>query len=696
MKSTLAFIMGFAVILSANSFAENGTVSLDIAGTASLPLADDALYFGPGFGGAVGMAAGIGESPFSAEGGLSYSYVPLSNDINISMSTLALDAGAAFSLLDAGPFGVTLDGKGGGCFATLSDGSASDFVPLVSGGMRLSWSFSSLAPFLKASYTNKLGLSQEVTVAGGLRYGFAKAKPSREEEPRLELMQIKKGSAGMTVSRLSVDPIFPVFYTYYDSNRLGSISVRNDGKSTIESVEAGFLVKQYMDDQKVTQGPVTLAPGESAEIPLFALFTDEILRISEGSKASGSITVGYTVKDKEYTIDIPATIQFYDRNSMSWIDDRRAAAFVTAKDPLVLKFSKNLGGLIDSTRVYYLPKNFTAALGVFQSLKQYGLKYVVDPNNSYESVSKNQTAVDFIQFPRQTLDYKAGDCDDLSVLTAALLESLGARAAFITVPGHIYVAVDLDIKPDEARQRFSADMLIFANDKSWLPFEVTGLSGNFLDAWNLGAQEWRTAARNGEGALYPVAEAWSLYPPVGFTTESAQAQPPDAKALDSICVAEVEQYLEKQMAPVITKINADMAKEGRTPKLLNKLGVTYGKAGLRDDALAAFREATAKEDYASALINLGNIHFQKKDFTSALVYYERALKKAPTDPNALLAAARINHELENYGVASKYYTELKQTDTALAERFAYLDLRGEESVRAADASGTKEVVVWSE
>ena len=48
----------------------------------------------------------------------------------------------------------------------------------------------------------------------------------------------------------------------------------------------------------------------------------------------------------------------------------------------------------------------------------------------------DKNAVDFLQFPRQTLVYGAGDCDDISILYNSLLESVGIRTAFITIPGH--------------------------------------------------------------------------------------------------------------------------------------------------------------------------------------------------------------------------------------------------------------------
>ena len=70
--------------------------------------------------------------------------------------------------------------------------------------------------------------------------------------------------------------------------------------------------------------------------------------------------------------------------------------------------------------------------------------------------------------------------------------------------------------------------------------------------------------------------------------------------------------------------------------------------------------------------------------------------KSPKDPTVLLCVARVNHALENYSIARKAYADLKIVAPDLAKQFAYIDLRGEEATRAADASGATGTVVWAE
>ena len=63
---------------------------------------------------------------------------------------------------------------------------------------------------------------------------------------------------------------------------------------------------------------------------------------------------------------------------------------------------------------------------------------------------------------------------------------------------------------------------------------------------------------------------------------------------------------------------------------------------------------------------------------------------------ALLGITRCAHELENYYLSKKTYGEIQELDPDLAERFAYLDLKGEDATRAAEASGTRNTFVWEE
>jgi hypothetical protein len=47
-------------------------------------------------------------------------------------------------------------------------------------------------------------------------------------------------------------------------------------------------------------------------------------------------------------------------------------------------------------------------------------------------------------------------------------------------------------------------------------------------------------------------------------------------------------------------------------------------------------------------------------------------------------------------VVKRYYQELRKADPALAERYSFLDIKGEEGSKAAEAAGLKGAIEWME
>ena len=333
-----------------------------------------------------------------------------------------------------------------------------------------------------------------------------------------------------------------------------------------------------------------------------------------------------------------------------------------------------------------------------EALSLYGMSYVIDPKTPYREFSEKKTEVDFLQFPRQTFQYRAGDCDDLSILYSSLLESVGIETAFITVPGHIFIAYLVDMTPDEARKSFlRAEDLIFRNDKTWIPVEVTEIEGGFLKAWQIGAKEWREAVAREQEGFYPIHESWKLYEPVGLPGAGFDITVPPKENILNGYLQEVITFIDREIYPKLAKIQAEIKKTGGSPKSINILGILYAKYELHDRAEREFQKVLEKDkNYVPALVNLGNIYYLNGDMKKAKAYYERAYQKKPDNSVVLLCVARVNHEMENYGIANEAYGKLKTLNPGLAQQFAYLDLRGEDATRAAEIGKIKEVVVWEE
>jgi len=514
----------------------------------------------------------------------------------------------------------------------------------------------------------------------------------------VEVKEVTTTGEGLEISSLEFYDIFPVFYKYYDQHPVAKAVLHNYEKTPITDIRMSLFIHQYMDVPKEVKAPPEIKAGGEAAVELNALFNNKVLEITEGTKVAAEITYEYTLRGKKYTNKYTETIRIFDRNATTWDDDRKAAAFVTAKDPSVLRFSKNVVGMIKDKGSKSINKNILTAMALYEAISLFGMSYVIDPTTPYAEFSENKQAVDFLQFPRQTLDYRAGDCDDLSILYNALLESIGIETSFITIPGHILMAFSLDIRPEKARKSFSKpDDLIFREEKAWLPVEVTMLGNGFLKAWQTGARQWREAVSKKKEGFYPMHSAWKIYEPVGLPGTGGPVELPGSDQLVSVYLAELIKYIDREIYPKVASIREQMQKTGETAKLINKLGVIYARYGLTDKAEKEFSRALAKNnDYVPALINLGNVYYLNDDVETALKYYDSAAKKQPDNPKVLLCVARANHELENYGSARRMYNRLRALNPELANQYAYLDMRGDEATRASDAKMMRRMMVWDE
>jgi tetratricopeptide (TPR) repeat protein len=595
--------------------------------------------------------------------------------------------------------------SGGYFYGFLNDFSASGGNPFFDIGMEIEILPGPLHVSLGYVYRKYVGLESGVRFMGGVSYDLdagspvtvkTPEKPAAKPQPldaKPAVQPPAKPSAAVELKDASFDDIFPVFRTYYATHPLGRIVLHNGLDKPISGIKISFQIKEFMTDPTDCPAPAELGPGESKSVDLFGLFLPSILQTTERTKTQAKIDLEYTLKGQVQRVSMVQVIPILDRNATTWADDRRAAAFVTAKDPAVLTFSKNVNSVVKGKVKGAVNPNLLTAMAFFETLQLYGLTYSLDP---VPTLTANKQVADYIQFPRQTLQYKGGKCSDFSVLYAALLESVGIETAFITIPGHIFAAFSTGLSPAEARDTFSrADDLIVRAGKSWIPVEVTESAG-FLKAWQDGAKEWRENLSREQAAFYPLHDAWSLYEPVGLSGADAALELPSSEKIIGRYMEGVGKFVDQEIFPRVAALTREIEKAQDPRKPRNALGVLYAKYGQYERAAQEFQKLLAKEEYTPALLNLGNIFSQSGQKETALQYFNRAYAKDPGNPRVLLAVARVCHDLENYYEVRKVYAELKARDPDLALRFAYLDMKGEEATRAAEIGGVSEVVLWEE
>ncbi len=491
--------------------------------------------------------------------------------------------------------------------------------------------------------------------------------------------------------------VFPVIYKFYDKNPIGAVLLKNGEKSKIKDVQVGFLVPQYMESSRIIAVIDEMKPGEEVTVPITALFRNDILKITEKDSVQALISAEYSIGATVVEAKRNDSLKIYDRNSINWDDTQKAAAFITAKDPTILKISRNITSEIAEKGSKVINQNLTDAIALFEALREYGIAYKIDPDSSYADLSKNETATDYLQFPVQTLDYQTGDCDDMSILYSSLLEAVSVESAFITTPGHIYIGFALGLNKAQARHIFSnTENIIFRDDKAWIPVEVTALKDGFLKAWNLGAREWREAEAQQAADFYPVRQAWRTYEPTWFGSEenaSVIKRLPDENVVVRAYKSSMNQFTQMQISPLVAKLQTQIKKRASS-RLINRLGTIYATYGMYDKAKQQFSKA-AKSNYVPALVNLGNISFVNGKYKSALTLYKKAYRYNPDSTPVLLAVARAQFELEKYPEAQEYYKQAELLDPEAASKFAYIVGGSNGTGRAADA-GERKAVLWAD
>ena len=317
-------------------------------------------------------------------------------------------------------------------------------------------------------------------------------------------------------------PLFPVFYAHYDDSSFGSISFVSLERNALTDVEVSVFIEQFMSVPKVVGSYEKVKSGEEFSVDLTAFLNESIMNQMQKQLTDAVVTVTYKNLGQKGKYENRFFLQTLTRNSMSWEDDRRAAAFVSAKDGAVQRFSRQIT-LALRNKIDSAPSaNQLYANAVFDVLKAYGINYVIDPTSVFST--SDTVAVDFLQFPYQTLLYHGGDCDDLSILNCSLFEALGIQTAFITIPGHIYMAYDSGLTERQADMIYGKNKYIVQNNTVWIPYEITVPQDSFELGLKLGLRQWNKYPA--EHNLIPIHEAWEEFKPVTIPESDVSLQFP--------------------------------------------------------------------------------------------------------------------------------------------------------------------------
>jgi len=257
------------------------------------------------------------------------------------------------------------------------------------------------------------------------------------------------------------------------------------------AARAAIFVDRLMDHPTFSQ-PVDLQPGESADIPLTAVFNDRVRDIPAISIREATVTVT-TAPEPENDEQAQARMLIHGRND--WDGTPEALRyFVTPDDPEVIRTAREIM-LAGKDSLAGVP----AELGQLRRAELLcdaftgRLVYVSDPKHLTE----------FVQYGPETLRSRAGDCTDMTVCFASLLSSIGISTAFVDVvpprtpdKSHIFLLFDTGVSPEYGEhvssnpKRYILRKTKSGRETIWLPLETTAITRGFEEAWTEGAQQY--------------------------------------------------------------------------------------------------------------------------------------------------------------------------------------------------------------
>jgi tetratricopeptide (TPR) repeat protein len=524
------------------------------------------------------------------------------------------------------------------------------------------------------------------TVGLGIKYRFLQFDYAYERHPVLNAthyttLSLAFNNRVITIKDATIrrSPIFRSLYQHYQENEFFDVVLSNAAQEPVE-VTVGLMLPKMMSVPH--QEKVVLPPQSSAKYAFKVTFDQDLFNQPEASYdnfVTPEITVTYSRNGREQPPlgKLMERVYVAGKGKLSWNIDGMAAAFVTPADLAVAGMAR---GLVqrhnDMLARKFNRSNIGKAMLLFNAMGSYKIRYQADQKTPFASISDDKTIFDTVQYPSELLalplgtDTKIGDCDDLTVLFASLLENLSIDTAFLEAndpgKGHIYLMFDSGIKRDRAEDHFtSPNEYVDWQGRIWIPVETTMFGFTFADAWRNGAAEYkRLKPKELINEVY-VQQWMQIYKPAVLPPIPVQL--PLAAMMDSLLSKDIAFFDDRT-----DRIAMGAGASEGSPDGLYDIGVAYLRVNHLDKAYDKFNQVLSlKPNHYDALNGLGVVMTRQSRFDKAMEYYQRAL--AVEENNGI----RMNIALTYYLMgereqADKLFGQVVALDNSYGELFDFL------------------------
>jgi len=490
---------------------------------------------------------------------------------------------------------------------------------------------------------------------------------------RKRALEFQNNAPQLVLSDLSLDTVFSATYKKYQDQPIGNVTLKNASATDYGNLKLSFQIKEFMDFP-TSIDIAKIAGNETQTLNIKATFNNKILEVDEDTGVQVEVKLTYLRDGRKDDISLTQPMTIYGKNAIVWGDPAMIGSFVTPKDDTLRDYVRQVVNT-------YQPEpgplngNLVTAMAYFSGLTASGTKYIIDPNTPFTELRDDQ--VDYVQFPRETLRLKSGDCDDLSVLISAGLENLGIKTAFLEIPGHLFMMFDTGLPAVDAGLISQDDSLIAIKDGNvWIPLEATMVNTSFIEAWAEGGRKYHKALAANELGIIDLKQAWQQYKPVTLSKASFSVALPEEKRTSSLVKQAQTVLLSKSIDRLVLPYQAMVASNPRNIAARLQIAILYARFGLFEDAEIAF-EALSElaPDNSAVYTNQGNLYFLQEEYDLAIKNYRHAVDLDGEDGGIWINLSMAQYKAGDLKQAGLSYQRATQLDPALAQEYeAYAKL----------------------
>ncbi len=551
--------------------------------------------------------------------------------------------------------------------ANLFDASLEHLEKAI--GMRTSWAEPHVA--LGKLYSKRRRFDDAVS-------SFEKAvelEPSAENRAILDIafaerkksLEFANNAPQLLLSDLNLQKVFSAAYKKYQDQPIGSVKLQNVSPTDYGNLKLSFQIKEFMDFP--TSVDIARINGnETREIPITATFNNKVLEVDEDTGVQVEVKLTYSRDGRNDDISLTQPMTIYGKNAMIWADSAMVGSFVTPKDDTLRDYVRQV---VNAFQPDPGPLNdkLVSAMAFFSSLAASNISYIVDPNTPFTDLRDDQ--IDYVQFPRETLHLKSGDCDDLSVLISAGLENLGIKTALIEVPGHLFMMFDTGIAEHDAGLiSQDSSLLAFKDGNVWIPLEATMVNTSFIEAWAEGANKYQAALEADELGIIDLEKTWQEYKPVTLRKASYTIELPEKRRAESLVKQARNELLLKSIDRLVLPYKTMVANDPGNIRARLQVAILYARFGLYQDAEFEFEALNELAPYDSAVkSNQGNLYFLQKEYNKAIEFYTRATKLDNEDGGIWINLSMAQYRAGDLKQAKISYRRALQLNSELEKEY---------------------------